>query len=72
MVTNCAPLLSDIFLYSYEAEFIRNLQKSGLKKQNKQCMSFNLKHRYTDDVLSLNTPLFSDYLTSVYPLELEI
>jgi hypothetical protein len=25
MGTNCAPLLADLFLYSYEAEFIQNL-----------------------------------------------
>ena len=25
MVTNCAPLLADLFLYSYEAEFIQKL-----------------------------------------------
>ena len=25
MVTNCAPLLADMFLYSYEAEFIQLL-----------------------------------------------
>ena len=29
MVTNCAPLLADIFLYSYEAEFIQTLIRSG-------------------------------------------
>ena len=27
MGTNCAPLLADLFLYSYEAEFIQNLVK---------------------------------------------
>ena len=25
MGTNCAPLLADLFLYSYEVEFIQNL-----------------------------------------------
>ena len=32
MGTNCAPLLADLFLYSYEAEFIKGLLKSGKKK----------------------------------------
>ena len=27
--TNCAPLLADIFLYSYEAEFIQSLFSTG-------------------------------------------
>ena len=31
MGTNCAPLLADLFLYSYEAEFIRSLLKAGKK-----------------------------------------
>ena len=32
MGTNCAPLLADIFLYSYEAEFIQSLLSAGKKK----------------------------------------
>jgi hypothetical protein len=27
MVTNCAPLLADLFLYSYESEFLQKLVK---------------------------------------------
>ena len=30
--TNCAPLLDDIFLYSYEAEFIQSLLSAGKKQ----------------------------------------
>ena len=29
MGTNCAPLLADLFLYAYEAEFIQGLLKAG-------------------------------------------
>ena len=32
MGTNCAPLLADIFLYSYEAEFIQSLLSTGRKQ----------------------------------------
>ena len=32
MSTNCAPLLADIFLYSYEAEFVQSLLSTGKKK----------------------------------------
>ena len=32
MGTNCAPLLADIFLYSYDAEFIQSLLSTGKKK----------------------------------------
>ena len=31
MGTNCAPLLADIFLYSYEAEFIQSLLSTQKK-----------------------------------------
>jgi hypothetical protein len=51
MGTNCAPLLADFFLYSYEAHFIQGLLK---KNEKKLARSFNFTFRCTDDVLSLN------------------
>ena len=69
MGTNCAPLLADLFLFSYEADFVQHLQKSKFKKQQK---SFNLAFRYIDDVLSLNNPKFNDYIDISYPKELGI
>jgi hypothetical protein len=32
MDTNCAPLLADLFLYSYETDFIQGLLKKNEKK----------------------------------------
>ena len=69
MGTNCAPLLADLFLYSYEAEFIQTLIKSGKRRLAK---SFNFTYRYIDDVLSLNNPCFNDHINDIYPAELEI
>ena len=69
MGTNCAPLLADLFLYSYEAEFIQGLMQKGEKKL---AQSFNFTFRYIDDVLSLNNNRFSDHLHLIYPSELEI
>ena len=40
MGTNCAPTVADLFLYSYEADFVH------LQKFNKQKTSFNLNFRY--------------------------
>ena len=34
MGTNCAPLLADIFFYSYEAEFAQSLLSTGKKKNS--------------------------------------
>ena len=69
MGTNCVPLLADIFLYSYEAEFIQSL----LSTRRKQLASrFNFTYRYIDDVLSVNNPEFENYLGQMYPVELEM
>ena len=68
MGTNCAPLLADLFLYSYEAEFVQSLQ-AGKKHLAQQ---FNFTYRYTDDVLSLKNTKFAEYLEFIYSRELEI
>ena len=69
MVTNCTPVLVDLFLYSYEADFIQGLLQ---KKENKLARSFNFTFRYIDDVLSLNNSRFVDFVDHIYPIELEI
>ena len=56
MGTNCAPLLADIFLYSYEAEFIQSLLSAGKKRLASQ---FNFTYRYIDDVLSIKASAHS-------------
>ena len=70
MGTNCAPLLADIFLYSYEAEFIQSLLSTGRKKR--LASQFNFTYRYIDDVLSINNPDLENYFGQMYPPELEI
>ena len=69
MGTNCAPLLADLFLYYYEADFMQELLR---KKDKKLAISFNSTFRYIDDVLSLNNSKFGDYVDRIYPIELEI
>ena len=60
MGTNCAPLLADLFLYSYENEFLDNLIKEGKRKLARK---FNLSYCYTDDLISFNnTDLRSSFL----------
>ena len=71
MGTNCAPLLADIFLYSYEAEFIQSLLSAGKKRLASQ-FNFTYTCRYIDDVLSINNPDFENYLGQMYSPELEI
>ena len=65
MGTDCALLLADIFLYSYEAQFIQSLLSTGNKH-------FNFTNRCIDELLSINNPDFQNYLVQMYPAELEM
>ena len=58
---NCSPLLADLILYSYEAQFIEGLMKAGKKN------AFSRSYRHMHDVLSLNISKFSEYLEFIYP-----
>ena len=69
MGTNCAPLLANFFLYSYEADFIQEPLK---KNEKKLARSFNFTFCYIDDVLSLNNSSCGDFADRIYPIELEI
>ena len=69
MGTNCTPLLSNLYLYSYEAGFIQTLIKRGKRHLGK---SFCFTNRYIDDVLSINNLKFGDYINIIYPVKLEI
>jgi hypothetical protein len=69
MGTNCAPLLADLFLYSYESEFLQKLVKD---KKIHEARAFNFTYRYIDNVLSITNPRFAEFLSLIYPPEPEI
>ena len=69
MVTNCAPLLADLFLSSYENEFLDKLITEGKRKLARK---FNLLYRYTDDLISFNNKTFKEFISDIYPKELTI
>ena len=60
MGTNCAPLLADLFLYLYQADFKQGLLKKNEKKLSR---SFNFTFHYIVDVLG-------DFVDHIYPIEL--
>ena len=68
MGTNCAPLLANLFLYSYEVEFLRSMKKSN----KKLAKAFNSTSRYIDDIISINNPRFKQFLKDIYPEELVV
>ena len=69
MDTNCPPLLADLFLYSYETDFIQGLLKKNEKKLTR---SFNFTFRYIDDVLSLNNYIFDNFVDCIFSIVVEI
>ena len=64
MGTNCAPLLADLFLHSYENEFLDKLIKEGKRKLARK---FNLSYRCTDDLISFNNKRFKEFISDIYP-----
>jgi hypothetical protein len=69
MATNCVSLLIDLFLYPYEADFIKRLLKKNEKKPPR---SFNFTFHYIDDFLPLDNCRFGDFVVRIYLIELEI
>ena len=68
-VSYCAPPLADLFLYSYESEFLQKLVKD---KKIHETTAFNFTYRYIDDVLSINNSRFVEFFPLIYHPELEV
>ena len=62
-------LLADLFLYSYENEFLDKLVKEGKRKLARK---FNLSYRYIDNLISFNNKRFKEFISDIYPKELTI
>ena len=69
MGTNCAPLLADLFLYSYENGFSVKLIKEGKRKLARK---FNLSYRYIDELISFSNKRFKEFISDIYPKKLTI
>jgi hypothetical protein len=68
MGTNCASLLADLFLFSYEAEIVQKLfcDKKKKKKKNQLAVSFNHTLKSINAVLSFNNHDFHNYIHLIY------
>ena len=69
MGINCAPLLADLFLYSYENEFLDKLVREGKRKLARK---FNLSYCYIDYLTSFNNRRFKEFIPDIYTKELTI
>ena len=67
MGTDCAPLIADLFLFSFEFDFMKGLICKDLAAARK----FSNTFRYIDDLLVLNNPQFVKSIGKIYPPELE-
>ena len=68
MGTNSAPLLADLFLHTFEYDFMLTTMKQDMTK----AVSFGYTFRYIDDLFSVNNDSFEEYISSIYPSELEL
>ena len=67
--TNYAPLLADLFHYSYENEFLNKLIKEGKRKL---ASKFNLSYHYTDDLIFFDNKRLKEFISDIYSKELAI
>ena len=61
--------MPNLFLYSYENEFLDKLIKEGKRKL---ASKFNLSYRYIYDLISFNNKRFKESISNIYPKELTI
>ena len=59
--TNCAPLLADLFLYSYENEFSNKLINEGKRKPARK---LSLSYYYINDFMRLSLSTIRDLRSS--------
>ena len=69
MGTNTAPLVTNLFVFCYERDFMMSL--SG-NKQAGIIEAFNTTSRYLDDILNINNVCFDNTVSQIYPSELQI
>ena len=67
MDTNFAALLADLFLYSYESDFLDI--RTGHRKLAR---SFNLCFQYIYDLIVVNNKKFKEYVEDIYPSQLNV
>ena len=69
MGTNCAPLVTDLFLFCYESVFMLSLSDDN---QSEVIEAFNSTSRYLDDLLNIDNNFFDNMVNHIYPSELQL
>ena len=68
MGTNSAPLLADLFLHTFEYDFMIKTMKKDITK----AIQFSNTFRYINDLFSINNVDFENYISAIYPSELQL
>ena len=68
-ITNCAPLVADLFLFCYERDFMKSLSREN---QADIIEAFNSTSRYLDDLLNIDNIYFDQMVNRIYPTELQL
>ena len=69
MGTNCAPLVADLFLFSYERDFMKSLSREN---QADIIEAFNSTSRYLGNLLNIDNIYFDQMVNRIYPTELQL
>jgi len=68
MGTNSAPLLADLFLHTFEYDFMLKTMKEDMSK----AVEFTNTFRYIDDLFSVNNDNFGNSIREIYPSQLDL
>ena len=68
MGTTCAPLVADLFLFSYERDFMKSRSREN---QAGIIEAFNSNSRYLDDLLNIDDIYFDQMVDRIYSTELQ-
>ena len=63
MGTNCAPLVTDLFLFCYERDFMMSL---SIENPSEIIEAFNSTSRYLDDLLNIYNTYFDGLMSQIY------
>ena len=69
MGTKCALLVTDLFLFCYERDFMTSLSNDN---QADIIEAFNPTSRYLNDLLNIDNTYFEGMVNQIYPTELKL
>ena len=69
MGKHCAPLVADLFIFSYEKDFMTSLSDDN---QADPTEAFNSISRYLEDLLNIDNLYFEGIFNQIYPPELQL